>query len=234
MTTGLVVGATGGIGRACARGLVGSVDRIVVAGRDQAKLLSVAMELGRTSSPVQADVATEHGRTAMLAAIAGDELRWVVIASGVPLRGALSDLDPVAIVETFHVNAFFLHALSGMRWTQPASVAVIGSISATRALSNRSVYAASKAGLERLALSLGAEWAPRGIRVSVVAPGVIATPFLGSDQARLDKWVSERVPTARAGTAAEVAEVVRYVVLDAPDYLVAARIAIDGGMEATA
>jgi NAD(P)-dependent dehydrogenase (short-subunit alcohol dehydrogenase family) len=196
------------------------------------------MELGRTSSPVQADVATEHGRTAMLAAIASDELRWVVIASGVPLRGALSDLDPIAIAETFQVNligpALLLHALSGMQWTQPASVVVIGSISATRALSNRSVYAASKAGLERLVLSLGAEWAPRGIRVSVVAPGVIATPFLGSDQARLCKWVSERVPTARAGTAAEVAEVVRYVVLDAPDYLVAARIAIDGGMEATA
>jgi len=46
--------------------------------------------------------------------------------------------------------------------------------------------------------------------------------------------VAERVPSKRTGTAAEVAEVVRYVVLDAPDYLIGARIAVDGGMEATA
>ncbi len=83
-------------------------------------------------------------------------------------------------------------------------------------------------------MSLGAEWARRGIRVTVVAPGVIATPFLGSDQARLDAWVAERVPNGRAGTAEEVANVVRYVALDAPDYLMGARIAVDGGMEATA
>lgn len=74
----------------------------------------------------------------------------------------------------------------------------------------------------------------RGIRVNVVAPGVIATPFLGSDHARLDAWVAERVPSRRTGTPAEVADVVRYLVLEAPDYVVGTRISVDGGMEATA
>jgi NAD(P)-dependent dehydrogenase (short-subunit alcohol dehydrogenase family) len=83
-------------------------------------------------------------------------------------------------------------------------------------------------------MSLAAEWAPRGIRVNVVAPGVIATPFLGSDHARLDAWAAERVPSRRTGTAEEVANVVRYVALDAPAYLVGARIAVDGGTEAIA
>src|SRR4029077_8052167 len=164
--------------------------------------------------------------------------RWVVIASGTPLRGALADLDADAIVDTFQSNligpALLLRGLSEVLWADGASVAVIGSISATRALANRSVYAASKAGLERLAMSLGAEWARRGIRVTVVAPGVIATSFLGSDRVRLDAWVSERVPSGRVGTAEEVAGVVRYALLDAPGYLTGARIAVDGGMEATA
>jgi 3-oxoacyl-[acyl-carrier protein] reductase/2-deoxy-D-gluconate 3-dehydrogenase len=83
-------------------------------------------------------------------------------------------------------------------------------------------------------MSLGAEWAGRGIRVNVVAPGVIATPFLGSDRTRLDGWVAERVPEKRTGTPAEVAEVVRYLAIEAPDYVAGARIAVDGGMEATA
>jgi NAD(P)-dependent dehydrogenase (short-subunit alcohol dehydrogenase family) len=236
MTVGLVVGATGGIGGACARALAGSVTRMIVTGRDRSKLATIATET--SADEVVGDIATNSGRAAILNAIGGDGLRWVVIASGAPLRGALADLDPDAIVDTFQSNlvgpTLLLRGLSEVHWAKGASVAVIGSISATRALANRSVYAASKAGLERLAMSLGAEWARRGIRVTVVAPGVIATPFLGSDQARLDAWVAERVPKGRAGTAEEVAEVVRYAVLDAPDYLIGARIAVDGGMEATA
>jgi len=236
MTVGLVVGATGGIGGACARALAGSVTRMIVTGRDENKLQTIAAET--RADEVAADIATDGGRAAILDAIGNGELRWVVIASGKPLRGALADLDPDAIVDTFQSNligpALLLHGLSRMLWSNGASVAVIGSISATRALANRSVYAASKAGLERLAMSLAGEWAQRGIRVTVIAPGVIATPFLGSDRARLDAWVAERVPSGRAGTAEEVAEVVRYAVLDAPGYLIGARIAVDGGMEATA
>jgi NAD(P)-dependent dehydrogenase (short-subunit alcohol dehydrogenase family) len=237
MNVGLVVGATGGIGGACARALVGSVDRMILTGRDKAKLAAIAAEVGATANPVVGDIATDEGRAAILAALRSDEVRWVVIASGAPLRGALAELDPAAIVETFQSNligpTLLLRALSSVNWTKPASVAVIGSISATRALANRSVYGASKAGLERFAMSVGAEWARRGIRVTVVAPGVITTPFLGADQSRLDAWVAERVPSGRTGTAEEVANVVRYVVLEAPDYLIGARIAVDGGMEAT-
>lgn len=238
MKVGLVVGATGGIGGACARALSGSVDRIILTGRDKTKLATIAAELGGGVDAVVADIATDEGRAAILAGLATDEVRWVVIASGAPLRGPLSALDPAAIVETFQSNligpALLLRGLSSVNWAAPASVAVIGSISATRALANRSVYGASKAGLERLAMSVGAEWARRAIRVTVVAPGVIATPFLGTDQARLDAWVAERVPSGRTGTAEEVAAIVRYIVLEAPDYLIGARIAVDGGMEATA
>jgi NAD(P)-dependent dehydrogenase (short-subunit alcohol dehydrogenase family) len=237
MTVGLVVGATGGIGGACARALAGSVDRIVLTGRDRKKLDSIVAEVGRAEAVV-ADIATDKGRAAILAAPGTEEVRWVVIASGAPLRGALADLDPDAIVDTFQSNligpTLLLRGLSDVAWAKPASVVVIGSISATRALANRSVYAASKAGLERLAMSVGAEWAQRRVRVTVVAPGVIATPFLGSDQSRLDAWVAERVPSGRTGTSEEVASIVRYVALEAPDYLVGARIAVDGGMEATA
>jgi NAD(P)-dependent dehydrogenase (short-subunit alcohol dehydrogenase family) len=238
MTLGIVVGATGGIGGACAKALAGSVKRMVVTGRDSGKLTAIAREVGAGVTEVIADIATDAGRGAILQQVAGEEIRWLVIASGAPLRGALDELDPAAIADIFQSNligpALLLRALADARWSNPASVAIIGSISATRAIARRSVYAASKAGLERLAMSLGAEWAPRGIRVTVVAPGIIATPFLGTDQSRLDAWVKERVPSRRSGTPAEVADVVRYVVLDAPDYLIGARIAVDGGMEATA
>jgi NAD(P)-dependent dehydrogenase (short-subunit alcohol dehydrogenase family) len=240
MTLGLVLGATGGIGGACVTALAGSVERMILVGRDAKRLPAAAKAAGAGALTVAADIGDADGRTRIVRAVmkAGAPLRWAVLASGVPLRGALAEFDPEAIAATFQANligpALLLRALCEAEWTPSASVVVIGSISATRALANRSVYAASKAGLERLAMSLGAEWAARGIRVNVVAPGVIATPFLGSDQSRLNAWVTDRVPRKRTGTSEEVADVVRYLALDAPDYVVGARIAIDGGMEATA
>ena len=240
MTVGLVVGATGGIGGACVGALAGSVEHLIVTGRDPERLSSAERAAGVGAIAVVADIAEEDGRAAIVGAIRAScaALRWVVIASGAPLRGALADLDEGDITRTFQCNligpALLLRALSDVKWTLSASVVLIGSVSATRALVNRSVYAASKAGIERLAMSLAAEWAPRGIRVNVVAPGVIATPFLGSDHARLDAWAAERVPSRRTGTPEEVASVVRYVALDAPAYLVGARIAVDGGTEAIA
>lgn len=240
MSIGVIVGATGGIGGACVAALAASVDHLIVTGRDEERLATVAREAAPGARAVIADIASAEGRAAIIRAIeeTGDELRFAVIASGAPLRGPLAELDEAAIEATFQSNlvgpALLLRALARARWMPRASLVVIGSISASRAILNRTVYAASKAGLERLAMSLAAEWAPRGIRVTVVAPGIIATPFLGTDRSRLDAWVAERVPGGRTGTAEEVAEIVRYVALDAPDYLIGARIAVDGGLEAIA
>jgi NAD(P)-dependent dehydrogenase (short-subunit alcohol dehydrogenase family) len=238
VTVGLVLGAGGGIGAACVAALAGSVGCMVLADRDISRLPDVARGAGVVT--VAADIAEASGREAVTRAVreTKDDLRWAVLASGVPLRGSLAQSAEARIVETFQANlvgpALLLRALADIPWTARASVVVIGSTSATRAIANRSVYAASKAGLERLAMSLGAEWAERGIKVNVVAPGVIDTPFLGTDRGRLDAWVADRVPGRRTGTPAEVAEIVRYLALDPPDYVVGARIAVDGGLEATA
>ena len=235
MTTGLVIGATGGIGGACAAALKGSVETLIVSGRDSNKLAHAGGDVA-----VLGDIAEAAGRTAIIDAVkaTGMPLRWVVIASGSPLRGPLAELTESDIAATYASNlvgpTLLIRGLGELPWTDPASLVIIGSTSATRAIANRSVYAASKAGLEHLAKSVAAEWAPRGIRVTVVAPGVIATPFLGTDTVRLDGWTRDRVPSKRTGRPEEVGALVRYVALEAPDYLVGARIAIDGGLETLA
>src|SRR5262249_15117694 len=160
----------------------GSVDTLIVSGRNSAKLSAFA-----GATPVVADIGEAAGRTAIIDAVqaTGTPLRWVVIASGSPLRGALAELDAAAITATYASNlvgpTLLIKALGALAWTNPAALVIIGSTSATRAIANRSVYAASKAGIEHFAKSVAAEWAPRGIRVNVVAPGIIATPFLGTD-----------------------------------------------------
>jgi len=235
VTTGIVVGATGGIGGACARALAGAADHVVLTGRRRGPLEELARALG--AAAVVADVASVEGRRSIRTAVS-PPLAWVVLAHGRPLRKPLTELEGPEIEELFAANlvgpALLLNELLQLEWADPRAIVVVGSISASRALPRRAVYGASKAGLEHLARSLAAELGPAGFRVNVVAPGVIATPFLGEDTGPLAGWVEARVPQRRLGTPEEVAEVARYLVTDAPAYLTGARIAVDGGAEAVA
>src|SRR5690349_6779977 len=118
MTVGLVLGATGGIGSACVAALKGSVDRIVLVGRDAARLSEARANAGDGAVAIPADVSDLVGLAAIIDAISasGAPLRWAVFASGVPLRGGLADLDETAITETFQSNlvgpALLLRALA--------------------------------------------------------------------------------------------------------------------------
>src|SRR5262245_6947222 len=235
MSTGVVVGATGGIGTACAKALVSCARRVVICGRRREVLDEVANELGPAAVPVTADVAETEGRQAVAAAVE-EPLGWVVLAHGLPLRKPLTELEGGEIEALYAANlvgpTLLLRDLLQLEWAEPRAIVVVGSISASRALPRRAVYGASKAGIEHLARSLAAELGQAGFRVNVVAPGVIATPFLGDDKERLEQWVATRVPTGRIGAPEDVAEVVRYLVAEAPAYVTGARIAVDGGSEA--
>jgi NAD(P)-dependent dehydrogenase (short-subunit alcohol dehydrogenase family) len=237
MRIGVVVGATGGIGTACARVLSSAADRVILSGRREAALRQLASQLGSSVSFVKLDLTKQPHHLALAQEIRQleGELAWLVLASGVPLQRGLPSVTRAEIVETFEANLVgpvtLIRELLGVRWSSPANIVVVGSISASRAVPDRSVYAASKAGLEHLARSLVPELAPLGIRVNVVSPGVINTPFLGGESQALARWVDQRVPLRRAGQPAEVAELVRYLVLDAPGYVAGARMVIDGGAE---
>lgn len=237
MTTGIVVGASGGIGSAAARALAGSVDRLVLAGRRRDALDELAAEIGDPATVAVGDLGAEDGREAIADAVV-DELAWVVLASGVPLRQPFAEADPAEISRTFTANligpTLLLRRLLECTWTKPGRVVVVGSVSASRTLPNRAVYSATKAGLEHLARSIAAELAAHEILVNVVAPGVIETPFLGDARDALEAWVDTNVPARRAGTAEEVAHTIRYLAVEAPTYMTGARIAVDGGVEARA
>ncbi len=235
--TGIVVGATGGIGGACARALADRAARVLLCGRRRELLTELAAELGPAAAPVVADIATAEGRKTVATAVE-EPLRWVVLAHGLALRKPLVELEGAEIEAVFAANlvgpALLLGELLRVEWAEPRAIVVVGSISASRALPNRAVYGATKAGIEHLARSLAAELGPAGFRVNIVAPGVVGTPFLGEDREALAHWVASRVPTGRIGRPDEVAEVVRYLVADAPAYLTGGRIAVDGGAEAIA
>jgi NAD(P)-dependent dehydrogenase (short-subunit alcohol dehydrogenase family) len=233
MNTGIVVGAGGGIGSACVSLLDGAAESMLLVDR---RPVSTSGKASHVRACV-ADVGTSQGRAAVLdqARSGLGRIAWLVLASGEPLREPFERASADAIERCLHANlvapVLLVRELLRLDWEPGGQVVVIGSLSASRALPGRTVYASAKAGLEHFAFGLAAELADKGLRCNVVAPGVIDTAFLGDDRTALNDWVSRRVPAGRAGAAAEVAQVVKFLLRDAPAYVSGARIAVDGGAE---
>jgi len=112
-----------------------------------------------------------------------------------------------------------------LRKTNGCVVSIID-IYADRPLSNHPIYCAAKAGLEMLTKSLARDLAPE-IRVNGVSPGAILWPKNDNDEIS-QAALLERVPLARMGRPQDVANTVKFLVVDAP-YITGQTIAVDGG-----
>ncbi|MEU3089790.1 SDR family NAD(P)-dependent oxidoreductase [Streptomyces massasporeus] len=103
---------------------------------------------------------------------------------------------------------------------------------------NQTLYSAAKGGLIALARGAAIEWAPRGIRVNVVAPGLTMTPIIeASFQRRPDPAAYRRVrgdsiPLRRLATPEEVADAVLLLACPESSYVTGAVLPVDGGYTA--
>ncbi|MGH7039993.1 MAG: SDR family NAD(P)-dependent oxidoreductase, partial [Stellaceae bacterium] len=98
----------------------------------------------------------------------------------------------------------------------------------------RTVYVMTKHALEGLTKAMAVELAPQGIRVVSLAPTFIATPltqpFLADPATR--KWIIDRIPLGRVGTAEEVARAAVFLASPAAALVTGSSLLLDGGWTA--
>ena len=234
--TVLVSGAAGGIGGAVARRLADS--GATVLGTDLGPAPS-----GFPGGWTCADIATRDGREA-IALDVGGALDGLVLAAGIldPVEWPVIDEEQAAAV--FAVNllgpAFLTRRLEPML-VDGASVVLIGSVAGLRGSPATPFYAASKAALRNMAASLAALFQPRGIRVNVVAPGLIDTPLTarlndelarrrGLQIAAIEAERAAAIPMGRAGTSQEVADAVLFLLSRQSSYLTGSTLNVTGGV----
>ena len=119
---------------------------------------------------------------------------------------------------------------------EDASVILNASVVAQSGIPGTSIYSATKAAVRSLGRTLAAELSPRGIRVNVVSPGLIETPFwskVGLSQDEVDEFaaqVVQQTPLGRPGKPQEIAATVAFLASGEASYFTGADLVADGGM----
>jgi 3-oxoacyl-[acyl-carrier protein] reductase len=239
----LVTGASRGIGRAIAVELaragfavgVNYVHRL-----DQAEETVAAITAGGgEAAALQADVADSQAVEAMFATLDRrfGRLDALVNNAGVGTRiESLTDIDDATWRRTLAVNldgAFYCirAAVPRLRAAGGGRIVNISSGAAKTGGMIGAHYAASKAGLLALTAKAARELAREGIAVTAVLPSVIETEMLdalaGSPEAR--ERLRAQFPIGRFGRPEEVAQVVRFLIAEAPSYLTGECVSLRGG-----
>lgn len=172
----LLTGATGGIGQATARALAARGVRLMLSGRRVAELDRLAGELGATA--IAGDLAVRADVERLAAAALAAEVDILIANAALPASGWLLELTGEEIDRMLDVNLRAPIALA--RALAPAMSArgrghlvFVSSLSGKTAAPASSMYSATKFGLRGFALGLREDLRPRGVGVSVVAPGFI-------------------------------------------------------------
>jgi 3-oxoacyl-[acyl-carrier protein] reductase len=235
----LVTGGASGIGLAVARRLTAAGAVVALLDRDPA-VKGVADGLGAAALVADiVDDAAVEGAVDRSAVALGGPPDVLVSSAGVYRIARLLDMDAAAWDEVLDVNLRGT-LLAGRAVARGLAAAgrrgAIVNLASTAALvadasEPTAHYNASKAGVVALTRQMAAEWAPLGIRVNAVCPGVIDTPMLRlmDDPAAGERYLREGVPLGRLGTADEVAAVVAFLASDEASYVTGVALPIDGG-----
>jgi NAD(P)-dependent dehydrogenase (short-subunit alcohol dehydrogenase family) len=242
----IITGASRGVGRAIALKLAADgADIAINYRRDEEAAQQTAadvMAMGRKARLYQAAVDDWQQAATMVEAVATDFGGFDILVNnaGIASRGqTVADTDPAEFERVMRVHAFAPHYLSKLavphlRKRPRGDIVMISSV-ATRFMSpNGAPYNMGKAAAEALALTLAKEEQRHGIRVNVVAPGLVVTD-MGDRLARATMGVQEAdqldavFPFGRVCRPEDVADVVAFLVSEGGSYVSGQRIEVDGG-----
>lgn len=239
--TALITGGTTGIGLATAKLFLQEGARVAIIGQNTDRVAAAGKELGAGAIALRADVASSSDMADVAARLQREfgKLDVVFANAGIARPMPFSDVDDNNIDSQININfKGVIYTIQSMLplLNNPSSIVLTATTMIEKGVAGMSVYAATKAAVRSLARTLSAEFAPRGVRVNVISPGLIETPIygkLGLPAELVQEWATQlmaKVPASRFGQADEVAKAVLFMASDDSAYMMGENVLFDGGM----
>ena len=234
--TYLLFGASGGIGSSLARRLAAQGAQVVLAARESDRLRQLAVELDAVAYPLDATRFEQVDACLQRAVELYGRVDGVANCVGSLLLKPAHNTSEAEWHDTVAANlttAFaVVRASAKAMFKAGGSIVLVSSAAASVGLSNHEAIAAAKAGVIGLTLSAAATYAPRGIRVNCVAPGLVETPLtakLTANEASL-KASTAMHALGRIGNPAEVAAAIEWLLDPQQSWVTAQTLGVDGGL----
>jgi gluconate 5-dehydrogenase len=238
----LVTGSSQGIGLAIAEGMARAGAKVVLNGRDRAKVAAAAKALGATglvAGQAPFDVSKPDEVEAGIARIEADvgPLSILVNNAGMQRRMPLDQVPDETWREVMSLNldsVFYVskHAAHHMIPRKAGAIINICSVMSELGRPTTGPYTASKGGLKMLTKAMAIDWGRHGIRVNGIGPGYFATELnaaLVADPA-FSGWLTNRTPLGRWGQTAELAGAAVFLASDAASFVTGHILYVDGGV----
>jgi NAD(P)-dependent dehydrogenase (short-subunit alcohol dehydrogenase family) len=238
----LITGGAQGLGRGFAIALAQAGAQVMIADINGDKAAATAAELagrGLNIAATQADVTAADSIAAMITATVEHfgGLHIAINNAGINFNSAAEETPISEWDATFDLNlrGVFLCCQAEARHMIPQGYGKIVNVASMSSLlvphpQKQAVYNTSKAGVAHLTACLATEWAPDGLRVNAVSPGIVRTPLIESEQLAplKDEWLTQ-IPMGRLAEVADIQAGVLYLCSDASDYMIGHNLAIMGG-----
>ena len=234
----LVTGASSGLGLACARLASERGARLVLVGRDEARLREQFPDDKHLT--IACDVAQEDGVKSLAAALKTQTLQpegWVLAAGVQEIRPLLMEsagsLETLWRTNVFGTLGLLAAMLKARLVPKGASIVLFSSAAARGGGAGLVSYAASKGALEAATHSLALELAGQRIRVNALAPGVVRTPMSDRYLKRLTAAQVEALEKQHPlgfGTPEQVAGPALFLLSDDAQWITGTVLTVDGGL----
>jgi len=241
----LITGAGGGLGLATAKAFAEAGASVVMADWDE-KLVTVAADeliaKGFKILPIHCDVSDDIQVEAMVAKTIATFGKLDVAYNNAGVQNELvgaadqrkEDFDRVIAINLRGIWSCMKFELQQMRKQKSGAIVNCSSIGGIRGGAMRGTYHAAKHGVIGLTTSAAIEYAPLGIRINAICPGLFSTPMseamIASGQKEALDQMLKSVPIGRVGRAEEIADAVLWLCSDKASMVVGHSLVVDGGL----